>query len=441
LKTFSIQGGLKGPPSACSSAPDRIDVFAVVEGGSVWHWPLIGSTWEPPKQLAANGAFPPEGVCAISSDEGRVEVFAVDQNSRTPRWWRGNGNKFSVGPEKLNGPAIPAVPVAAVAASLDDIDVFAVDLRGIIQWWHWDGGRWIAPIQLPNGPSLSAQRIAAVSPTPGQLDVFAVGPDGHLWHWWKTAAKDWMVQDLRADLSPEGVSAVSWGPDRIDVFAASRAAGNGLQHWWTWTQGNPSAFSAAKNLGGSLATGTVSAVSHAPNRLDVFGISRDQRIAQWQWDGQRWTGPDFRGENIPAGDVSAVVPKVSAVVPKRHRLDVFVTGAGNTLRKWPGGGLENATNQPWINWPANHPTNPAGLLRPDSLEELVTIVKEAEQLGRGVRAVGSGWSNSDVAVIPVAPTSGYVIETDMLNAVLTDVLSTSLRSDRAGMNLFHVEAG
>jgi FAD/FMN-containing dehydrogenase len=235
------------------------------------------------------------------------------------------------------------------------------------------------------------------------------------------------------------VSAVSWGRNRIDVFAASREPGNPLQHWWSDGGGF-----ALESLGGSLVQGTVSAVSHAADRLDVFGISGDGRIAHWQWDGQSWTGPDHRGDNIPAGDVSAVVRvqrSLQPSLPVRPRLDVFVAGAGNSLRQWPGGGLENATAQRWINWPTNHEVNPGfpGILRPDSLDELVNIVREAEQLGRGVRAVGTGWSNSDVAVSPA-----YVIETDRLDNVLTEVLSTSLASNVSGeqrSRLVHVEAG
>ena len=38
MRTFSIGGGLAGPPSACSSDPDRVDVFAVGAGATVWHW-------------------------------------------------------------------------------------------------------------------------------------------------------------------------------------------------------------------------------------------------------------------------------------------------------------------------------------------------------------------------------------------------------------------
>jgi FAD binding domain len=432
MKTFSIQRGLAGPPSACSSAPDRIDVFAVVGDGSVWRWPAVGTIWLAPAPLAANGSFHPEGLCAVSSGPGRVEVFAVDAGSRTPRWWRGDGARWTVGPN-LNGPAVPAVPVAAVAASPADIDVFSVsaDSTGSPLWWHWDGATWAAPNKLPDaaGVRFPAERISAVSGTPGRLDVFAVGSDTHLWHWWKAGATPWNLENLGGNLPSEGVGAVSWGPGRIDVFAASSAAGNPLQHWWTDGTG----FSGPESLGGSLAIGTVSAVSHAPGRLDIFAVSGQQRLVHWQWDGQRWTGPDTHGDAIPAGDVSAVVRAP-------HRLDVFVTGAGNTLRKWPGGGLENATTGPWINWPANHPTSPAGLLRPDSLEELVNIVHEAERLGRSVRAVGSGWSNSDVAVTPSQP-PGYVIETDNLGAFLTDVLSATVNSAGSGMHLVHVEAG
>ncbi len=427
MKTFTLTGGLAGPPSACSAAPNRVDVFAAGPGATVWRWSRDGTAWSPPAPLpVGRWRIPAEGVCAVSSGPGRVEVFAVDASSQTPVWWRGNGTTWAAAVQvPLAGARIPAIAVAAVAASVDNIDTFAVGADRNPWWWHWNGSIWTPPIPLPAGANLPAVRLAAVSPNPGRLDVFAVGSNNHLWHWRKLGAAPWVVEDLGGDLPAEGVSAVSWGPGRIDVFAASRAPGQPLQHWWSSGGG----FSAPESLGGSLATGTVSAVSHAPDRLDVFAISGDQRLAQWQWDGQRWTGPDFRGESLPAGDVSAVVRRP-------HRFDVFVTGAGNTLRQWPGGGLENANTGPWVNWPANVRTNPVGRLRPDSLEELVNIVQEAERLGQPVRAVGSSWSNSDVAA-----TTGFVVETDRLCAVLTDVLSATLNTTGRALQLVHVEAG
>jgi FAD/FMN-containing dehydrogenase len=367
-----------------------------------------------------------------------VEVFAAQAGTRTPVWWRGNNTQWSAGPTLTAGANLPAVPVAAVCASPDNIDVVAVGVGNAPWSWRWDGAHWSGPLPMPGG-NLPAERIAAVSPAPGRVDVFAVGADTHLWHWRRAGGAPWSVaEDLGGNLPSEGVSAVSWGTNRIDVFAASRAPGNPLQHWWSTGGG----FTGPENLGGSLAVGAVSAVSHAADRLDVFGVSGDQRIAHWQWDGQTWTGPSHHGENIPAGDVSAVVrvlPSFQPNLPPRRLLDVFVSGAGNTLRQWPGGGLENATTQPWSNWPGNREKNPvAGHLWPGSLEELVNIVKEAEGRGQGVRAVGSSWSNSDVAVAPA-----YVVETDKLNGVLTDILSTSLNAAGSGLRsrLVHVEAG
>ena len=425
MKTFSLQGGIAGPPSACSSADNRVDVFAVGSGNLVWRWSWDGTSWTPPGPLPQAGVIPAEGVCAVSSGPGRVEVFAAEAGSRSPVWWRGNNAQWSIGKPLQAVANLNPEPVAAVCSSPDNIDVFAAGAGNTPWWWHWNGSSWTAQGPLPGGANLPAERIAAVSPAPGRLDVFAVGAGNHLWHWSKLGGAPWRLDDLGGNLPAEGVSAVSWGLNRIDVFAASREAGNQLQHWW-WT-GN--GFAGPETLGGNLTPGTVSAVSHTENRLDVFAVSRDAQLAHWQWDGQRWSGPTAYGDNIAAGDVSAVVRKP-------HRLDVFVTGSDHMLHHWPDGGLENATTQAWQNWPTNHETNPVGHLWPDSLDELVNIVRDAGRLSRGARAVGSSWSNSDAAVSP-----GYVIETDRLDRVLTDVVPACLNPRGGAMQLVHVEAG
>jgi hypothetical protein len=67
---------------------------------------------------------------------------------------------------------------------------------------------------------------------------------------------------------------------------------------------------------------------------------------------------------------------------------------------------------------------------------LITIVEQAEGLGRRVRAVGSHWSFTDIAI-----TEDFLVETDQLNAVLTSVLGSALNPRGAGLQLVHVEAG
>jgi hypothetical protein len=428
VKTLApLPAGLAGPPSACSSADNRIEVFAVGGDRRVWRWAWDGTVWAAPAPLPAFGAVPAVGVCAVSSGPGRVEVFAAESGTRSPIWWRCENGRWLPAALLLPvGANLPAVPPAAVCTTPNDIDVFAAGAGNTPWWWHWNGSSWTGPQALPGGANVPAVRIAAVSPAPGRLDVFAVGAGNHLWHWGKTPGIPWGLEDLGGNLPAEGVSAVSWGRDRVDVFAASRADGNALQHWWS----NGGGFEGPEQLGGNLPPGSVSAVSHADKRLDVFAVSARAQLAHWHFDGTYWAGPNYSGEAIPAGDLSAVVRRP-------HRLDAFVAGAGNTLRKWPGGGLDNATSDPWMNWPTNHVKHPVvGHVWPDSLEELVNLVQEAERLGHGVRAVGSSWSNSDAAVSPA-----YVVETDRLDRVLTDVLESCLNATGSGLKLLHVEAG
>jgi hypothetical protein len=428
MKTFTVPSGVAGSPSACSSAPDRIDLFAVGAGAFIWRWSFDGANWLAPQPLPPIGVIPAEGLCAISSGPGRVEVFAAERGTQSPAWWRGNSTTWTHGnpPTLIPGAQLPAVPLAAVASSPDDIDVFGVGAAKTPFWWHWNGTVWTPPVRLPDGANLPPVRLAAVSPAPGRLDVFGVGGDRRLWHWSKAGTGKWSLKPLGGNLPALGVSAVSWGPNRIDVFAASREPGNPVQHWWS----DGGTFAGPETLGSNFAAGSVSAVSHGTGRLDVFGVTGDQRIGHLRFDGSGWQPQSHHGDRLPAGDVCAVVRAP-------HKLDVFAVGSGNTIRKWPGGGLENATTEPWVNWPMNQSRNPlAGHLRPDSLEELVNIVQEAERLGRGVRALGSSWSNSDVAVPP-----HYAVETDRLNRFLTDVLANCSTTTAAGRRLVHVEGG
>jgi hypothetical protein len=447
MRIHSIAGGLVGPPSACSSGPGQFDVLAAGPGNMVWRWWMQGGQMFGPGPLPAPNNIPAEGVCVVASAAGRLEAFAAGAGINTPLWWRGNAGVWTAGPTLPPGANLFPVPVAAVCAGPNNIDVFAVGINKTPHWWHWNGTGWSAPVQLPAVANLPLVRVAVVAPRPTRLDVFAVGANQHLWHWWRDTAASgpgWQVLDRNGSLPAEGVAAVSWGSDRIDVFAAAQLPGrNPLQHWW-WTWGG--GFGGPEELGGNLVAGTVAAVSSAPNRLDVFGITGDRRLARWRWDGAHWSGPTHHGDNLAAGDVTAVVSGAD-------RVDVFGRGTDNALRQWPGRRVDNTTTQPWTNLAMNWqvpsvpngspiaPTPPYGSLgahcRPESLDELVDIVKEAERVGRRVRAVGSSWSNSDVAMTP-----DFLVETHGLCAELAGVLGADpavLTVPRG--NLVHVEAG
>jgi L-gulonolactone oxidase len=78
-----------------------------------------------------------------------------------------------------------------------------------------------------------------------------------------------------------------------------------------------------------------------------------------------------------------------------------------------------AGRQRWRNWAGNQQCVPAGVARPTTLDDLVTIVKAAAAEGRRVRAVGAGHSFTDAAC-----TTGTMVE--------LDGYSRLLRYDREG---------
>jgi hypothetical protein len=178
--------------------------------------------------------------------------------------------------------------------------------------------------ELLNGQLAGAP--VAVSWAPNRLDVFAVGTDQRLWHWWRQDGGDWGGPEPRGGSLPaEGVEAVSWGPNRLDVFAAGQP-GNQLYHWW-W---DGSSWGGPEPRGGNLPAESISAVSWGPNRLDVFAPGQPgNQLYHWWWDGSSWGGPEPRGGNMNAEGVSAV-----SWGP--NRLDVFgvEAGSGQLLHWW-----------------------------------------------------------------------------------------------------------
>ena len=429
----SLGGQLAGPPTAVSWGPNRVDVFAAGPQGVPWWWAWTGIAWIGPVPLPGSNVMPAEGLAALTLGANQLRVFAAGQGN-TPWMWEWNGGAWSQPAQLPAGPNLPAESVAVTSSGLNLLDVFGAGAGNTPWWWHWNGVAWLAPQQLPTVANLPAEKLAAISARPGRLDVFAPGAGNHLWHWSQDGAgQPWHAEDLGGNLPAEGVAVTSSGPNRIDVFAASRggAANNPNPLQWWWWDGNT--FHGPQSLGGDLTATTVSAVASGPSRLDVFGVSGDGHLVRWQWDGTAWSGPNPRGQDLPAGDLSAV-----AAGP--GHIHVFARGSDNTLRHWPGGGIANWAGTPWRNFAGNQQVNgPAGHCYPGSLEELVTIVRQAEQAGRRVRAVGSSWSSSDVAVTP-----DYIVETHLLNSVLTNVTNGTpavLNNAGSALKLVHVEAG
>jgi L-gulonolactone oxidase len=84
----------------------------------------------------------------------------------------------------------------------------------------------------------------------------------------------------------------------------------------------------------------------------------------------------------------------------------------------------------WTNWAREQRCAPLSIERPTSEDELATVVARAAELGRGVRAFGSGHSFTDIAC-----TDGVLIDTSALTRVIDADPATGTVTVEAGIKL------
>jgi len=127
----------------------------------------------------------------------------------------------------------------------------------------------------------------------------------------------------------EGLTAVSWGANRIDLFWVG--ADQSLMHRWF----DGSTWSADESLGGRLASRPAVTV-WAENQMEVFAILPDGQLWDRYWDGIAWHAWESLGGEL-SGD-----PAVSSWGP--DRLDVFASGRdGRLWHRWWNG-------SEWVPW-------------------------------------------------------------------------------------------
>jgi len=187
------------------------------------------------------------------------------------------------------------------------------------QWHGWED---------LGGPITSSPAVASWGPA--RLDVFAAGADGQLVHKWWDGQK-WHDWQTLGGTFKGGPATVSWGPDRIDVFV--RGQDDHLGHLW-WDGKKP--WHGWEDLGGPITSSpAVTSWAGTPRRLDVFAAGADgQLVHKWHeeqtWHDWQTLGGTFKG--APA-----------AVSWGMHRIDVFVQGTDDHLghlwwheKKWHG---------------------------------------------------------------------------------------------------------
>jgi hypothetical protein len=240
------------------------------------------------------------------------------------------------------------------------VDVFGVGAAPLAMWQNSlliNGGP-VGWQQITGGLSVQFGNTPAAVSRPPRVDVFGVtggeGVGGAMYHNWYTDSEDWagwqslgiaipVGQGLTTGFFTSPPAAVSWGPNRLDVFGV--AADQGMYHNWSadgtqfqenWTP-----------LGGSF-TSAPAAVSWGPNRLDVFGVGDDYAMYHTWWDGDLQSPHWADWQSLGGSFDNPVGTSPPAVVSRGlHLLDVFAVWEDNTIRY---NGWDPSAWSGWSGW-------------------------------------------------------------------------------------------
>ena len=323
-----LGGTFNSPPAAVSWAPNRLDIFGLGVDNDMFHKWWDGTNWGPSRTdwewLGGTFNSPP---AAVSWAPNRLDIFGVGvDNTMFHKWWdptwtAPDGSHWGPSqtdwqPLALGGDTVIFnSPPAAVSWGPNRLDIFGVGVGGIdsrqITMFHtwWDGTNWGPPNSNTLWEWLGGtfnSPPAAVSWGPNRLDIFGVGVGGidsrqitmfHKW-WdgtnWGPSRTDWEWLGGTFNSPP---AAVSWGPNRLDIFGVG--VDNTMFHkWWDGTNWGPSRTDWV-SLGDTQFISPPAAVSWAPNRLDIFGLDVDNVVRHnWSGDGTNWGGWEPLGDNI-----------------------------------------------------------------------------------------------------------------------------------------------
>jgi len=355
---------------AVSDKPDRTDGFVTIPVAfSDYELRSSGGTWQPiargvPKtgDVIRNPPTPafhrlslgPES--AVSRGSNLLDLIATDTDGKvwiarwTPDRYVKNWDRWRRVLSDIGSPR----PIGVVSRSPSRLDIVTANSSGAIYTGGWNqhssSGVWGGWWRIKDHVAKANAPVSIVARDSEKLDVFSVRNDGAV----STAAWDhdvdggawrgwWSVAGGRT--VPGGwVTAVSRAPNKLDVFVvgndggvytAAWESGGTWQGWWRIKDmvSTPGAY--------------VAAVARDSDKLDIFVVRTDGAVSAAAWDRNVANGA-WRGWWSVAGGQAATTAPVTAVSRHPNTLDVFVVGTsgGVYTAAWELG----VANGAWRGW-------------------------------------------------------------------------------------------
>lgn len=282
---------------------------------------------------ATNGS--PQSSEVVSWAANRVDYFVKGSNGDVMHRWAANATTAPAWEDM--GQATSGDP-QAVSWAANRLDVFTRGPDGTLKYNWWDQTSW-GGWQTPVAGSALVSDPVAVAWGSNRLDVFMLGTDRAMYHYWYDGIS-WNTESLGGYFIGTP-AAVSWARNRIDVFAVN-AADRSLQHR-ALVGGAWQPSGGFESLGGALsATAKLGVVSWGPNRVDVFavGSASDNTIYHTWYGGSSWNGWETMAGASPTG--------ASTVSWAANRIDILVQSTDSKpvlyVNSWNGFG--------WSGWAA-----------------------------------------------------------------------------------------
>lgn len=301
----------RGSDSAVvSRRPGLLDLFVVSDGRIAFHR-YDGQGWSAPEYLGgpqADAPTSPIATVAAAFNPDRIEVFAIGEDGSIYHWYSSAGADAVewFGPEYLAvaGPARPSGGIAATSWQPARLDAFWIRPSGNLgHLWIQDGNGAVESgdddsifYLRPLEPVAWASRIKVVSSAIGRLDIFMLAASGrsllHHWHitdgsFWGSPQRPHSEQLVIGHWNDgagvlDGLAAANVRQG-LDLFLRFRGARHELRRlryrdgaWATPAIGEP--MPQLEALGLSSVPTIFDALSWSPPALDLFGADADGRL-------------------------------------------------------------------------------------------------------------------------------------------------------------------
>jgi hypothetical protein len=285
----SLGGDFAHPPAIVSWEPGRLDLFAVAQGGAMYHraWGTSDGWWPAEGWQNLGGEFTSPPV-AVSEGTGRLDVFGLGRNRAlwhkqwTGSGWQPGGRDWeSLGGEFTSLPAVATMPGDRLIVCGLGRDGSAYLNARLQQHWAFPGWQSL-------GGRLTS--VPAIIHNGSHVDILAAGVNDDLYRRHLLGPKDsdswgWLPMNARVTSAP--------GAGRLDRPAQDGvlfALGQDLGVWhrtYTIASDGPAPEVAWASLGG-IFTSAPAVVTTSGRRLDVFGLGLSTGVFHKTWDLDYW---------------------------------------------------------------------------------------------------------------------------------------------------------